>query len=70
MDCFSSSTSELATFAILNDAKFRSNNLRVSTQNITRALRTNVNFLKSCSRESCQLLFAWFRNFSQESNAE
>ena len=65
MDCFSSSTR--VNWQLLPFEHFK-----VLTQSITRAVWTNANFLKSCPRESRQLLllllFAYFRNFSQESN--
>ena len=72
MDCFSSSTRVSWQLLLFRWWKTPFEHFKVLTQSITWAVRTNANFLKSCPWESCQLLllllFAYFRNFSQESN--
>ena len=76
MDCFSSSTRVSWQLLLFRWCKTPFEHFKVLTQSITWAVRTNANFLKSCPWESCQhyylllllLLFAYFRNFSQESN--
>ena len=67
MDCFWSSTRVSWQLLLFRWCKTPFEHFKVLTQSITWAVRTNANFLKSCQL-LLLLLFAYFRNFSQESN--